>query len=88
MDEMRREVAAQLEVEITAPTTLEFQIAVAPHPHASVTEALSFVLDGTSVQALEISGTHGNRIHKLTSRSGCSTSSTAPRLSGGRIRHR
>ena len=30
---MRREVAAELEVEITAPTTLEFQIAVAPHPN-------------------------------------------------------
>ena len=62
---MRREVAAELEVEITAPTTLEFQIAVAPHPHAAVSEELCFVLDGTSVQPLEISGTHGNRIHKL-----------------------
>ena len=30
---MRREVAAELEIEITAPTTLEFQIAVAPHPN-------------------------------------------------------
>jgi len=62
---MRREVAAELEVEITAPTTLEFQIAVAPHPNTSVSEALSFVLDGASVQPMEISGTHGNRIHKL-----------------------
>ena len=62
---MRREVGAQLEVEITAPTTLEFQIAVAPHPNTEVYESLSFVLDGTSVQPLEISGTHGNRIHKL-----------------------
>jgi transglutaminase-like putative cysteine protease len=62
---MRREVGAQLEVEITAPTTLEFQIAVAPHPNTEVYESLSFDLDGTRVQALEISGTHGNRIHKL-----------------------
>lgn len=62
---MKREVAAQLDVEIIAPTTLEFQIAVAPHPHAEVFEALSFVLDGTAVAPLEISGTHGNRIHKL-----------------------
>jgi transglutaminase-like putative cysteine protease len=62
---MRREVAAELEVEVTAPTTLEFQIAVAPHPNTSVSEALSLVLDGVSVQPLEISGTHGNRIHKL-----------------------
>ena len=62
---MRREVGAQLEVEIIAPTTLEFQIAVAPHPNTEVYESLSFDLDGVSVQALEISGTHGNRIHKL-----------------------
>src|SRR5258705_2451662 len=62
---MRREVGAQLEVEVTAPTTLEFQIAVAPHPNTEVYESLSFDLDGASVQALEISGTHGNRIHKL-----------------------
>jgi transglutaminase-like putative cysteine protease len=62
---MKRDVGAELEVEITAPTELEFQIAVAPHPNAHVSESLSFVLDGKPVQALEISGTHGNRIHKL-----------------------
>lgn len=62
---MKREVGAVLDVEITGPTTLEFQIAVAPHPGASVSEALSFVLDGTPISALEISGVHGNRIHKL-----------------------
>src|SRR5215218_838576 len=62
---MRREVGAELEVEITAPTTLEFQIAVAPHPNTEVYESLSFDLDGVSVQPLEISGTHGNRIHKM-----------------------
>jgi transglutaminase-like putative cysteine protease len=62
---MKRDVGAELEVDITAPTELEFQIAVAPHPNAHVSESLSFVLDGKPVQALEISGTHGNRIHKL-----------------------
>jgi transglutaminase-like putative cysteine protease len=62
---MRREVGTGFEVEITAPTTLEFQIAVAPHPGTEVYESLSFDLDGTSVQPLEISGTHGNRIHKM-----------------------
>lgn len=62
---MRREVAAELEVEVTAATTLEFQIAVAPHPNAEVSESLSFVLDGKPLQPLEISGVHGNRIHKL-----------------------
>ena len=36
---------------ITAPTTLEFQIAVAPHPGAEVTESLSFMLNGKEIQA-------------------------------------
>jgi len=49
---MKRDVGAELEVEITAPTTLEFQIAVAPHPNTQVSESLSFVLDGQPVQAL------------------------------------
>jgi transglutaminase-like putative cysteine protease len=62
---MKREVGAELEIEITAPTTLEFQIAVAPHPNTEVSERLSFVLDGNVVRPLEISGVHGNRIHKL-----------------------
>lgn len=62
---MRRDVGAQLEVQVLAPTELEFQIAVAPHVNAHVSESLSFVLDGKPVQPLEISGTHGNRIHKI-----------------------
>ncbi len=62
---MKREVGAELEVEITAPTTLEFQIAVAPHPSTEVFESLSFVVDGKPSQPLEVSGVHGNRIHKL-----------------------
>ncbi|MDM4141933.1 MULTISPECIES: transglutaminase family protein [Mycobacterium] len=62
---MRREVGAELEVEITAATTLEFQIAVAPHPRAEVFESLRFVLNGRPITPLEISGLHGNRIHKF-----------------------
>jgi transglutaminase-like putative cysteine protease len=62
---MKREVGAELEVEITEPTTLEFQIAVAPHPNTEVVERMSFVLSGNPVRPLEISGVHGNRIHKL-----------------------
>lgn len=62
---MRREVGTMMEVDITAPTTLEFQIAVAPHPNTEVFESLRFVLDGQPIQAREISGVHGNRIHKF-----------------------
>jgi transglutaminase-like putative cysteine protease len=62
---MKRHVGANLGVEITAPTVLEFQIAVAPHPNTEVSEHLSFVLNGEPVYPLEISGLHGNRIHKF-----------------------
>jgi transglutaminase-like putative cysteine protease len=62
---MKRHVGSHLEVEITAPTTLEFQIAVASHTNAEVSESLSFILNGKSLQPLEISGEHGNRIHKI-----------------------
>jgi hypothetical protein len=67
---MKREVGAELDVDITAPTTLEFQIAVAPHPGAGLSESLSFVLDGESIEPLEISGVHGNRIHKFDAPTG------------------
>lgn len=62
---MRREVGVEMEVEITAATTLEFQIAVAPHPGAEVFESLRFDLDGRTIQPMEINGLHGNRIHKF-----------------------
>jgi transglutaminase-like putative cysteine protease len=61
----KRDVGCQLDVQITAPTTLEFQIAVAPHPKAEVHESLTFMLNGNAVEPVEISGAHGNRIHKL-----------------------
>lgn len=62
---MKRDVAAELDVYISAPTTLEFQIAVAPQPSAQVTEQLSFTLNGKDIQPVEVSGQHGNRIHKF-----------------------
>lgn len=58
-------MGAQLDVDISAPTTLEFQIAVAPHPNTQVFESISFVLNGKPVTPMEISGVHGNRIHKF-----------------------
>ncbi|MEM6107730.1 transglutaminase family protein [Mycobacterium sp. 050272] len=67
---MRREVGVQLEVDITSATTLEFQVAVAPHPLAEVFESLRFVLNGVQVHPLEISGVHGNRIHKFDAAAG------------------
>jgi len=79
---LKREVGAELEVEIIEATTLEFQIAVAPHPNAEVSEQLSFVLDGKPVQPLEISGMHGNRIHKLEVPAGYLTADYAATIVG------
>lgn len=62
---MKRHVSAELDVDINASTTLEFQIAVAPHPQAEVSESLSFALDGRQIEASEVTGVRGNRIHKF-----------------------
>lgn len=62
---MKRELGAEIDVDVIVPSNLEFQIAVAPHPGAQVSEALSFVLDGVPVRAREVIGMHGNRIHTL-----------------------
>jgi transglutaminase-like putative cysteine protease len=66
----KRDVGCQLDVDIAAPTTLEFQIAIAPHPSTEVYESLTFVLDGKPVHPVEISGAHGNRIHKFWAEGG------------------
>jgi transglutaminase-like putative cysteine protease len=62
---LKRHVGVELDVWIAEPSTLEFQIAVAPQPGAEVTESLSFTLNGNKIQANEIIGDHGNRIHKF-----------------------
>jgi len=43
---LTREVGAEIETEIGAPTTLEFQIAVARQPGLQVDEALTIMLNG------------------------------------------
>ncbi|WP_338888834.1 transglutaminase family protein [Rhodococcus sovatensis] len=60
---LKRDVSARLDVDITDATTLEFQIAIAPHPGTTVTESLTFELDGQPITPTEVSGAHGNRIH-------------------------
>ncbi|WP_197379098.1 transglutaminase-like domain-containing protein [Mycolicibacterium mengxianglii] len=62
---MKRDVGADLDVYIAAPTTLEFQITVAPQPGLEVTEELSFELNGNKIEPQEIIGEHGSRIHKF-----------------------
>jgi transglutaminase superfamily protein len=60
-----REVGAQIDVEITAPTTLEFQVAVALMPGLEVHESLSITFNGTPLEPREIIGAHNTRIHSM-----------------------
>jgi hypothetical protein len=60
-----RDVAAQIDVEVTAPTTLEFQVAVARQPGLEVRESLAITFNGKLLQPREISGPHGTRIHSI-----------------------
>ena len=60
-----REVAAEIEVEVVAATTLEFQIAVARLPGLGVRESLTITLNGNVIEPREILGQHETRIHAL-----------------------
>jgi transglutaminase-like putative cysteine protease len=60
-----REVGAQIDVEVTAPTTLEFQIAVARLPGLEIRESLAIMFNGKQLQPREILGSHDTRIHSV-----------------------
>lgn len=61
----KREVGADLDVYVGAATTLEFQLAVARQAGTELTETLSFTLNGNEIEATELVGAHGSRIHKF-----------------------
>jgi len=79
---MRREVGAQLEVEVIAPTTLEFQIAVPPQPATKISESLSFAFNGRNVECREIIGDQGSRIHTFSVGEGTVTASYSATIIG------
>jgi transglutaminase-like putative cysteine protease len=60
-----REVGAQIDVEVTAPTTLEFQVAVARQPGLEIRESLAITFNGKQLQPREIAGPHDTRIHAI-----------------------
>lgn len=74
-NELKRDVGAEIEVAVTAPTTLAFQIAVTDHPGAHLTESLTFTHNGTTITPEEIIGQHGNRIHRFAAPEGTVTAS-------------
>jgi transglutaminase-like putative cysteine protease len=58
-----REVGASLRLNVSQPTKVEFQVAVASLPGLQVDESLTVTLDGKPVSVQEISGQHGTRVH-------------------------
>jgi transglutaminase-like putative cysteine protease len=71
----KRNVGADIEVAVSAPTTLEFQIALAAHPGTQITESLTFTCNGKSVTAQEITAEHGTRINRFAATEGTVTAS-------------
>ncbi|MGA9490534.1 MAG: transglutaminase family protein [Mycobacterium sp.] len=60
-----REVGAEIEVEVMAATTLEFQVAVARLPGLDIRESLTITLNGNVIEPREIIGQHETRIHAI-----------------------
>ena len=73
--EFKRDVGARIELSVEEPTTLVFQIAVAPHAGARITESLTFIHNGNPVTAEEVIGEHGTRIHRFDASEGIVTAS-------------
>jgi transglutaminase-like putative cysteine protease len=79
---LKRDVGAEIEIAVTAPTTLEFQIAIAPQPGAQTTETLEFRCNGIEVEPCEIVGEHGTRIHRFAAPVGTVTATYAATVIG------
>jgi transglutaminase-like putative cysteine protease len=80
--EAARKVGAEIEVEVTAPTTLDFQIAVARVPGIEVSESLSIKLNGKTLEPQEIIGEHHTRIHVVQAGKGTVTMSYSATVVG------
>jgi transglutaminase-like putative cysteine protease len=68
-----RRVTATLELDVTAPATLELQVGVAQVDGLTVTESLTCTLDGEPLQPREIPGPYGGRGHVLHAAEGAFT---------------
>ena len=77
-----RKVGAEIEVEVTEPTTLEFQIAVSRQPGITIDESLSITLNGKAIEPREIIGAHQTRIHVVQAGRGTVTASYSATVVG------
>ena len=61
---MQRTVSTRMDIEIKGLSEMVFSMAVARESEIQ-TESLSFVLDGSAVEATEVVDRHGSRLHKF-----------------------
>ncbi len=77
-----RSVGAEIEVEVTEPTTLDFQIAVSRQPGIKVDESLVIKLNGKALEPRELVGQHQTRIHVVQADRGTITASYSATVIG------
>ncbi|MCV7029916.1 transglutaminase-like domain-containing protein [Mycobacterium sherrisii] len=80
--EVGRSVGAEIELEVTEPTVLDFQVAVSRQPGIEVSETLTIKRNGKVVQPREVVGPHQTRIHVVPSDKGTVTLSYAATVAG------
>ncbi|MCV7410336.1 transglutaminase [Mycobacterium florentinum] len=77
-----RSVGAEIELEVTEPTVLDFQIAVSRQPGIDVSESLTITHNGEVVEPREIIGAHLSRIHVVEADKGIVTLSYSATVAG------
>lgn len=77
-----RKVGAEIEVEVTEPTTLDFQIAVSRQSGVTLDESLAITLNGKVIEPSEIVGEHQTRIHVVQAGRGTVTASYSATVIG------
>ena len=77
-----RSVGAEIELEVTEPTVLDFQIAVSRQPGVEVNESLTIKRNGKALEPREIIGAHQSRIHVVAADKGTMTMSYSATVVG------
>src|SRR5680860_1421408 len=78
---MRRDVTAQLSIDVSRPSELAMSFAVASRS-GGVPETLDVRLDGTPVEAIEIGDAHGTRLHAIRAEVGVLSIAYAATIEG------
>ncbi|OBG56319.1 MULTISPECIES: transglutaminase family protein [unclassified Mycobacterium] len=77
-----RSVGVEIEVEVTEPAVLDFQVAVSRQPGIDVSESLRITRNGKALEPREVIGAHQSRIHVVAAEKGTVTVSYAATVTG------